>query len=220
MVQKTALWYYKNDSALQDQIKKQNPEMDSKQIKQQLKQQWKNMTPNEKSPYERMVIINKQSELDLECEEVPPEIETKQETLDEEVLQEETTSVETTSVEKTSQDEIMPDGMKPKQAKSSFMHFLYDKQIRDKYPECKGKELTKKLSKQWNDMSDSEKKPWVDKHLEEKQELIENPQYVTKKRQGKKVKTHDPLIEISNCLMEVTQRLQQLEQDINKLKNQ
>ena len=56
---------------------------------------------------------------------------------------------------------------------------MYDPQVRspvkEKNPNVKSSDLTKIIAKQWNELSEKEREPWVEKSNKEKSELRENP---------------------------------------------
>lgn len=236
MVQHTASWYYKNDETVMSEVRKTNPEMSSKDLKTLLGQQWKGLTPDQKAPYERMVIVSKEEKLDLEYDEIPPNIENldsnktieEDEILDQGNLEEEVPTSSSSSSSSSSMSsnpnseetgKPLPEGKKYKQPKSSFMHFLYDPLVREEHPNFSGKELTKHLSTLWNQMSQEEKKPWVEKHQNEKDDLKKNPILIDKKMSKKtEHKESDPLDGIAQTLKEITSQLLEIQTRINEFK--
>ena len=230
MVQHTASWYYKNDDTVMSEVRKTNPEMSSKDLKTLLGQQWKGLTPDQKAPYERMVIVSKEEKLDLEYDEIPPNIENlylskniEDDILDQGNLEEEIPTLNSISMSSNPNSEDtekpLPEGKKYKQPKSSFMHFLYDPLVREEHPDFSGKELTKHLSTLWNQMSQEEKKPWVEKHQNEKDDLKKNPILIDKKKSKKpEHKESDPLDSIAITLKEITSQLHEIQTRINEFK--
>ena len=103
-----------------------------------------------------------------------------------------------------------------KRPKSSYMHFSNDKQVRDKIkqenPDWKVTEIASHLGTLWNKMPPEEKKVWEDKASKEKQDLLENPQYIWKKKKvAKESSSLEGRIEaLEKIVMELQHSLQQL----------
>ena len=74
---------------------------------------------------------------------------------------------------------------RPKRSRNAWNHFFSDPNVRSNHEE-RGKDLMKVLSSQWKDMSDDDKKPWVDAAQKEKADLEKNPQFVKKSSPRKK----------------------------------
>ena len=101
-----------------------------------------------------------------------------------------------------------------KRPKSSYIHYSNDKTIRDKvktdHPEWSVTKVASFLGQQWKSMESTEKQKWVDLYLKEKEELKNNPVYVTKKKK-------------KNALVDsktLDKRIDDLERVVNQLQNE
>ena len=186
----TAYNFLVKDQTLRQTIKKENPDWTHPQVMAEFSRLWKSYTPEEKQPYVDQAARAKA--------EFQPSTDTN-------------TDTTTNSNAQPSFTE------KPKRAKTPFFHYLYDPNIRDPVkstnPNLKGSEITKIISEQWSKLSPEEKQPWEQKHLQEKQELIDNPQMVQKKVKNTKSSTTSTTTTSSQDL----RRLENLEQSHTQL---
>ena len=200
MVQHTAIWYYKNDEKVMSHIKGENPNLSTKELKSLLTQQWKKLTPNDKTPFERMVILSKEEALDLELDEVPPMIYNNKDSsnslLDDLLVED---SLVEDSLVKDSPVEDSP--VKDSLVKESLVE---DSVVNDT---CK--EQTNHLSSPCNN-SDSDNKLYNDKQLKQNEEnlvLVDN-------KSNKDNKERD---DIANSLSAIKIQLTNLERKIKQL---
>lgn len=182
----TAYNFLVKDQVLRKTIKEQNPDWTHPQVMAEFSRLWKRYTPEEKQPYVDQAARAKA--------EFQPSANT-------------TTNTQPTFTEK------------PKRAKTAFFHYLYDTNIRDHVkstnPNLKGSEITKIISEQWSKLSLDEKQPWEQKHLQEKQELIDNPQMVQKKVKNTKSSTTSTTTTTTS--IQDLRRLENLEQSHTQL---
>lgn len=183
----TAYNFLVKDQTLRKTLKEQNPDWTHPQVMAEFSRLWKSYTPEEKQPY-----VDQAARAKAEFQ----------------------PSANTTTTTTTTQPTFTE---KPKRAKTAFFHYLYDPNIRDPVkstnPNLKGSEITKIISEQWSKLSLEEKQPWEQKHLQEKQELIDNPQMVQRKVKNTKSSTTSTTTTSSQDL----RRLENLEQSHTQL---
>jgi hypothetical protein len=72
-----------------------------------------------------------------------------------------------------------------KQAKTPFFHYSQDTKVKqdhlDSHPNMTPNELKKLLGSNWKSMTPEQQQPWIDRHDEEKKQLLETPIMITKK---------------------------------------
>ena len=99
-------------------------------------------------------------------------------------------------------------------AKTAFMHYLYDPNIRgpikEENKEYKPSDLTQHISKMWGGLNDDEKKPWEEKSEKQKQELLDNPQYKTKKVKKPKEKEETRTQELEKMVASLQKQIEEL----------
>lgn len=129
----------------------EGPDCKGKHMVSYLAELWSNLSNEDKEPWEKLHIE--------ECEE----------------LEKNPIYVEKTLVSKTKK-------VRQKRAASSFIQYSSDPNIKSKlvedFPDLPPKERRSKLAEQWSQLTDEEKKPWVDKFLLEKKDREENPQFI------------------------------------------
>jgi hypothetical protein len=148
-------YFYTHDKELVNEIQEENPEADVKEVRKILKEQWEVLDEDEKEPWEEMSLKSQKKSPKKSVEKSPKKS---------------AVSAKETSPKKSPKVK----GQYNKRAKTAWIHFFTDDDIRSSHTE-KGKHLMKVLSEKWKGMSDDEKQPWVDKHETQKEELAENP---------------------------------------------
>ena len=65
----------------------------------------------------------------------------------------------------------MTDPLKPKRCKSAYLYFCEDnrKKLKDENPDIKIGELMKKMGEKWRNISEDEKKQYIELHLKDKE---------------------------------------------------
>ena len=153
------------DQELRQTIKDEHPDWKHPQVMAEFSRLWKSYTPEEKQPY-----LDQAARAKAEFQPSP-----------------------TVSDESGSDSE--PDSKQvAKKARTPWFCYLHDQQIRDaakqEFPDLKVTDLTKEISKQWKELGEDGQAPWKEMSEKEKQALLENPTYVTKKsKKTKKTNT-------------------------------
>lgn len=100
----------------------------------------------------------------------------------------------------------------PKQAKTAFFHYSQDPKVKQdllgSHPNLSPNEIKKMLGSNWKSMTPEQQQPWIDCHLEEKQQLLETPIMISKK-----VKIQQP---IKTPLEQKVEQLQEQLRDLTK----
>ena len=133
-----------HDKELVNDIQEENPE-----VRKILKEPWEELD-DDKEPCE---------EMSLNTQKKSPKKSPKK--------------VQQKNVEKSLAKSPKVEGKYKKRAKTAWIHFFTDPDIRSTHTE-KGKHLMKVLSEKWKGMSDDERQPWVDKHKTEKEDRDED----------------------------------------------
>ena len=164
---KPVRYFFYNDPLVTKPLREQHPDADDKTFKALLKEQWKTLSEEEKEKYKQM-----HKDQDLRHAQSSP-------------VQVSSHLVSNPPTETTT--------LVAKRPRNAYIHYKTNPEVIEKAKEqdssLKGKSLTSYLAKKWNEMSEEEKQPWVDKYNQEKQELLENPIMTTKKVKSKQVKT-------------------------------
>ena len=156
------------DQELRQTIKEQHPDWKHPQVMAEFSRLWKSYTPEEKQPY-----LDQAARAKAEFLPTPP------------------VSDESASDSEPESKQV------PKKARTAWFCYLYDEEIREEtkvevwgscYPEIKVTDLTKEISKKWKALDEAGQAPWKEMSEKEKQELLENPIYVTKKSKKKSSK--------------------------------
>eukprot|EP01129_Flabellula_baltica_P001014 TRINITY_DN10935_c0_g1_i1.p1 TRINITY_DN10935_c0_g1~~TRINITY_DN10935_c0_g1_i1.p1 ORF type:complete len:116 (+),score=41.33 TRINITY_DN10935_c0_g1_i1:186-533(+) len=76
------------------------------------------------------------------------------------------------------------DPNEPKRPRSAWIYYSVNERpkLKEKYPDLKMTEITKKLSSKWKEMTDDDKEPWNEKAAEDKE------RYATEKAEWEKKK--------------------------------
>ena len=151
------------DQELRQTIKEQHPDWKHPQVMAEFSRLWKTYTPEEKQPY-----LDQAARAKAEFQPSP-------------------------QVSDESASDSEPESKQvPKKARTPWFCYLHDPQIRaaakQEFPDLKVTDLTKEISKQWKELGEDGQAPWKEMSEKEKQELLENPIYVTKKSKKKSSK--------------------------------
>ena len=76
--------------------------------------------------------------------------------------------------------------------------------------------MVKKITIDWNSLSDEDKKPWVDKYLKEKADLVKNPEYRLIKSSKKNKQTpnnhfDNEFIKLKNTVTDLMDKVHKLD---------
>ena len=159
----TAYNFLVKDQALRQTIKDEHPDWKHPQVMAEFSRLWKTYTAEEKQPY-----IDQAARAKAEFQPSP-------------------------RVSDDSGSDSEPESKQvPKKARTAWFCYLHDPQIRDaaklEFPDHKVTDLTKEISKQWKELGEDGQVPWKEMSEKEKQQLKENPIYVTKKSKKKSKK--------------------------------
>ena len=151
------------DQELRQTIKEQHPDWKHPQVMAEFSRLWKTYTPEEKQPY-----LDQAARAKAEFQASP-------------------------QVSDDSGSDSEPESKQvAKKGRTPWFCYLHDPQIRDaaklEFPDLKVTDLTKEISKQWKELGEDGQAPWKEISEKEKQELLENPIYVTKKTKKKSTK--------------------------------
>ena len=189
----TAYNFLVKDQALRQTIKDEHPDWKHPQVMAEFSRLWKTYTAEEKQPY-----LDQAARAKAEFQPSPQ-------------------GGEGVSDESASDSE--PESKQvPKKARTAWFCYLHDPQIRDaaklEFPDLKVTDLTKEISKQWKELGEDGQAPWKEISEKEKQDLKENPIYVTKKskKSKKKEKTKKEKVKTTTSTTSIDQtRLANLE---------
>ena len=219
MVVHTAIYYYKNDSNNIQTIKSEFPTYNPKEVKAELTKRWKQLTPVDKEPFNRMITDPSELE-DLVYDIVPGQpstlpTESSIELSIESLLKNHSLEMENSPVEIENSPVEVEKQFVYKKAKSSFMHYQHDPLIRDSFG--LSKKTPSEFSKKWKTLTIEEKKPWVDKYEQEKALLNDNPVKVEKRvRKSKK----DDYNVLKNLVDNLTKEIGVIKKQLESMKTE
>jgi hypothetical protein len=189
----TAYNFFCQSNDLRESIQKEHTDWSSALILKELGSKWKNLSDEEREPFNVLAI--KEKEEFKEYKKANPSLDSNY-----------------------NYEQVL------KRPKSSYMHFSNDVDIREgvknAHPECKVTQIASHLGSLWNKMSADEKKIWEGKAILEKQELLDNPIYKTKKKKKELLKSNSDnrLDYLEKILMELKHDFEQLKLDFEIVK--
>ena len=111
----------------------------------------------------------------------------------------------------------------PKQAKTAFFHYSQDLKVKqdllDSNPNMTPTEIKKLLGSNWKSLTPEHQQPWIERHLEEKQQLQNNPIMITKKvkiLQPIKTPLEQKVELLQEQLLDLTEKYQQVVKMLEK----
>ena len=175
-----------NEENKKKATEQEGPDCKGKHMVSYLAELWSNLSNEDKEPWEKLHIEEREE------------------------LEKNPIYVEKTVVSKTKK-------VRQKRAASSFIQYSSDPNIKSKlvedFPDIPPKERRSKLAEQWSQLTDEEKKPWVDKFLLEKKDREENPQFI-----------HTPVSPVASPVMSedkielLIQKVMELTREVENLK--
>jgi high mobility group protein B3 len=160
-----------------EEVKSKNKNMSATEITSKLAELWKKISEKDKKKYETLAQEDKQR-YEKELEEYTPP-----------------SDVEEDSVKKGKKSKKERTG--PKRPMSAYLYFCQESReaVKTEFPEMKGKEVTSELGKRWSALSESEKKPYEQKHETDKKRYENEKEDGTDsqvKPSAKKTKNKEP----------------------------
>lgn len=183
---KNAYNFYCQTSKDKEEIKTQHPDWSGVEILKELAKKWSSLNKEEKQPYEQQAQEAKE---------------------------------EFSKLEGGSDSFLITEEKVKKRPRSAYIHYSYNPEVRDKikkdHPDWKVTQIASHLGKQWNSMTDKDRKKWVDLSLKEKAELEANPVWKLVKRKKKQVESQS-----DSRISQLEQLVHQLTNEIKNIKNQ
>ena len=114
---------------------------------------------------------------------------------------------------------------KHKRPQSAYFHFAASRRgsLKEENPKLKVTELSKLIGAEWKELTEDDKKPFIDLHEKEKQELIDNPIIIEKKIKKPKVDKNisspdsDQINALTKLISSLTNEVSDLSKRVNEL---